>query len=55
MFSLEKLQWRNIKLTTEFELLALSKYLVGTWLIEYDKLKLNELAITKRSSLMEEW
>jgi len=40
---------------TEFESLALLEYLVGTWLIGYDRLKLKESAITKRLSLMEEW
>ena len=55
MFSLEESQWRNIKSMTEFESLALLEYLVGTWLIGYDRLKLKESAITKRSSLIEEW
>ena len=55
MFSSEELQQRNIKLMTEFESLVLLEYLVETWLIEYNRLKLKESAITKRLSLMEEW
>ena len=40
---------------TEFESLALSEYLVETWLFRYNRLKLKESAIVKRSLLMEEW
>ena len=50
--SLEPLQ-RNIRSMTEFELLILSEYLVGTWLVEFDKSKLNESVIMRRSLLME--
>jgi len=55
VFSSEESQWRNIKSMTKFELLALSEYLVETWLIGYDRLKLKESVNAKRSSLMEEW
>ena len=40
---------------TEFESLSLSEYLVGTWLVGTDRLRLKESAITIRSSLIEEW
>jgi len=55
VFSSEESQWRNIKLMTEFELLVLLEYLVGTWLIGYNRLKLKESAIAKRLLLMKEW
>jgi len=40
---------------TEFESLLLSEYLVGTWLIETNRLRLKESAIMIRSLLIEEW
>jgi len=45
---------QNIKSKTEFELLVLSEYLVGTWSIGKERNKLKESAIAKRSSLIEE-
>ena len=39
---------------TEFESFELSEYLVGTWSVGHERLKLKESAIAKRSSLMEE-
>ena len=39
---------------TEFELLTLSEYLVGTWLVEIDKSRLNESATIIRSLLIVE-
>ena len=46
---------RNMRLITEFALLKLLAYLVGTWLIENDKDKWKKSAIIIKSSLMEEW
>ena len=40
---------------TEFELLTLSEYLVGTRLVGNERSKLNESTIIRRLSLMEEW
>ena len=40
---------------TEFELLLLLEYLVGTWLIGHERFRLKESAIIIRSSLIEEW
>ena len=40
---------------TEFELLLLSEYLVGTWLVGDKRLKLKESAMIRRLSLMKEW
>jgi len=39
---------------TELESFALSKYLVETWSVKYERLKLKESAIAKRSLLIEE-
>ena len=50
-----ELHQRNIRLMTEFESLPLLEYLVGTWLIGYNRFKLKESAIIMRSSLIEEW
>ena len=44
-----------MRLITKFALLALSVYLVGTWLIGDNKFKLKESAIIIKSSLMDEW
>ena len=40
---------------TKFESFTLLEYLVETWLVGIDKSKLKELAIIRRSSLIEEW
>jgi len=40
---------------TEFELLSLLEYLVGTWLIGYKRFKLKESAMIIRLLLIEEW
>jgi len=40
---------------TKFELFALLKYLVRTWLVGINRFKLNESAIIRRSSLIDEW
>ena len=40
---------------TEFELLSLLEYLVGTWLIEHERFKLKESAMMIRLLLIEEW
>ena len=40
---------------TKFESFTLSEYLVGTWLVEIDKSKLEESVIIRRSLLIEEW
>ena len=45
---------KNIRLRTEFASPAMSEYLVGQGLIAVDKVKLNESAIIKRSSLIVE-
>ena len=52
--SLEPLR-RNIRSMTEFESLILSEYLVETWLVEFDKSKLIELVIMRRSLLIKVW
>ena len=39
---------------TKFELFLLSEYLVETWLVGINKFKLNESAIIRRLSLMDE-
>ena len=52
--SLNELHQRNIRSMTEFELFALSEYLVGTWLVGIDRFKLNESVIIRRLSLMDE-
>jgi len=45
---------RNIRSMTELDSSVVSEYLVGTGLVGVDSSKLNELAIIKRSSLMDE-
>ena len=45
---------RNIRSMTEFDLLTVSEYLVGIWLVGIDKSKLNKSAIIMRSSLIDE-
>ena len=50
-----ELFWRNMGSMTEFELCLLSEYLIGTWLVGFDSSKLNESAIIRRLSLIEEW
>jgi len=55
VFSSKESHCRNIKSMTKFKLFALSEYLVGTWSVGYERLKLKESAITKRLLLMEEW
>ena len=40
---------------TKFNLLTISEYLVGTWLVRIDKSKLNEFAIIMRLSLIDKW
>jgi len=44
-----------MRLMTEFVSLGLSKYLVGTWLVGVDKLRLKKSAIMIRSLLIDEW
>ena len=39
---------------TEFDSPTISKYLVGIWLVEIDKSKLNEFAIIMRLLLIDE-
>jgi len=51
--SSEPLQ-RNIKSKTKFELLGLSVYLVGNWLVGVDKLKSKKSVIIRRSLLIVE-
>jgi len=46
---------KNMRLMTEFVSLGLSKYLVGTWLVGVDKLRLKKSAIMIRSLLIDEW
>ena len=46
---------KNIRSMTECELLAMSKYLVGTQWVEIDRSKLKEFAMIIRSLLMAEW
>ena len=46
---------RNIRLRTEFASPDTSEYLVGQGLVAVDKVKLNELAIINKSSLIVEW
>ena len=53
--NLLELLWRNIRLMTKLESCLLSKYLVGTWLVGFDSSNLNESAIIRKSSLIEEW
>jgi len=55
VFSSVESLWRNIKLMTEFESFTLSKYLVGIWSVENERLRLKKSAITIILSLMEEW
>ena len=53
--SSDDLLHKNIKSMTKFMSLGLSEYLVKTWLVGIDKLRLNKSAIIKRSSLINEW
>ena len=46
---------RNMRSITEFELFWLSKYLVGTWLVDLDIHKLIKSAISVRRSQWIEW
>ena len=39
---------RNTRSMTEFDLLTISEYLIGIWLVGIDKSKLNEFAIIMR-------
>ena len=55
LLSLNKLHQRNIRSMSEFELFALSEYLVRTWLVRIDRFKLNESVIIRRLLLMDEW
>jgi len=55
LFNSVESHWKNIKSITELELLSLSEYLVGTWLIGVKRLRLKELAMIIRSSLIDEW
>jgi len=54
LFSSLKPLYRNMRLMTEFESCSLSEYRVGTWSVGFDSSRLNESAIIKRSSLIEE-
>ncbi len=56
MWSLSSLDLlhRNIRLMTELDSPIVSEYLVGTGLEGVDSSKLNESAIIKRSSLIDE-
>jgi len=45
---------RNIKSMTEFDLLTVSEYLIGIWLVGINKSKLNEFAIIMRLLLIDE-
>ena len=64
IYQLEWIEWllssveplhRNTRSMTEFDSPTISKYLVGIWLVEIDKSKLNEFAIIMRLLLIDEW
>ena len=46
--------YKNIRLMTEFNLMSESKYLVGTWLVGNNSLRLKESVIIIRSLLKDE-
>ena len=50
-----ELAQKNIKLITKLDLLGLSTYLVGTWLISIDSSKLKESATSLRVLVYIEW
>jgi len=54
LFNLLDLLWRDMRSMTKFELLTLTEYLVGTWLVGLDKSRLNKSVIIRRSSLIVE-
>ena len=51
----EESHWTNMRSMVKFNSLALSVYLVGTWLIGIDKNKSKESARIIKSSLINEW
>jgi len=55
LLSSNKFCLRNIRLMTEFDSFISSEYLVGTWLVDLDKHKSIESAMSVRKSLWKEW
>lgn len=55
LLSSNKFSLRNIRSITEFDLFVLSKYLVGTWLVDLDRHKSIKSTMLVRRSLLKKW